>query len=114
MNCATPVIQPGMASVGQVNPLKIKAGVEMTISSSVAFNWFGMATENNIPIIIDAKVSSKVNTSIGKLKISAVILKYGKYMATTNQMNGNMIKNGVAFNRIRYNADFFFATRLAK
>ena len=38
INCAMFAIASGNASVGQVNPLSIKAGVEITIKSSVAFN----------------------------------------------------------------------------
>ena len=57
----------GNASVGHVNPLSIKAGVEITIKSSVAFNWFGIAIENSIPIHIEANVNSVAKTSIGKL-----------------------------------------------
>ena len=100
------MIKGGIASVGQVKPLKMKAGVEMTINNSVAFNWLGMAMENNIPTQIEAKVKSKVNTNIGRLKISTVILKNGKNAAIIIHIKGSIIKNGVAFNKIRYKDDF--------
>jgi hypothetical protein len=43
--------EPKLAfDLGQVNPLKIKLGVAITIKISVAFNWFGTRMLTKTPM----------------------------------------------------------------